>query len=200
MAKVISFYTLDTLYEKEANNLRESCEKFGLDHHIEGVKNLGSWEENCSYKATFIKEKLLQFKQPLLWVDADGAFVDHPTLIETLNCDLAVWIDPNLELSHPSKVISAAIYLNYTEKTLTLLDDWIEECKKHKGKVWDQITLRDILFREDQLAKITPLPQEYCMIFDKVEEHHKPVIMQYQASRLYKKLINNEIAPFFGEI
>lgn len=61
---VISFYTKNTPYQLDAHHLIASCEKFGIEHAVEGIDSYGSWELNCAYKPFFIAEKLRQFECP----------------------------------------------------------------------------------------------------------------------------------------
>ena len=69
-----------------------------------------------------------------------------------------------------------------------------------KEEVWDQIALRNVLLSSD--AKITPLTQPYYMVYDKIEDEamaKKAIILHYQASRLFKKSINNLVVPFWDQ-
>ena len=47
---VVSFYTENTIYEKEVEDLRTSCEILGIEHFIQPRKDLGCWEKNCAQK------------------------------------------------------------------------------------------------------------------------------------------------------
>lgn len=185
--QVISYFTAP--YKKEAARLIASCKHFGLDYAIEEIACQSSWEKNCNYKPTFILEKL---DRPVVWVDADAAFVQKPELLKTLNCDLAVWINGKLEKTHPSQVISATIYCNSTDKGRELLKHWEQRCLQNPT-TWDQISLRDAIHCSS--ANIYSLPQNYCKIYDKPGSD--AVIMQYQASRYLKKVINKEVVPFW---
>ncbi|HAB98582.1 MAG TPA: hypothetical protein DCE71_02020, partial [Parachlamydiales bacterium] len=53
---IISFYTQNTIYEKEVEDLEASCQSLELAYYIEGRKDLGTWEENCCQKPLFILE------------------------------------------------------------------------------------------------------------------------------------------------
>src|SRR5690348_12544495 len=75
---VVSFYTKDTYYQWEVQNLIASCEKFKVEHYVEGIPSFGSWELNCAYKPFFIHQMLQKFKRPLFWLDADAVFVRKP--------------------------------------------------------------------------------------------------------------------------
>ncbi len=195
---VVSFYTLGTLYQMEVQNLIASCEEFGIEHDIVGVASQGSWELNCAYKPFFILEKLKELGRPILWVDADGVFVRRPEVLEEFQADLATRIEPQLPQDHPSKVISATIYVNNTAAARSLLRAWQQECIRQcadplrAGEFWDQVALRDVLFKAGK-EKIYSLPVAYTKIFDHpVDQEAAPdaVITHYQASRRLKNHVN----------
>ena len=113
---IVSYYTQNTVYQLEVQNLIASCEKWGLEHHIEPIPSFGSWERNCCYKPFFLMEKMQQFKRPLFWVDADAVFERAPQWQGIFTKDLALRLDRNLEDSHPSKVITGSVYINATSR------------------------------------------------------------------------------------
>lgn len=187
---VVSFYTKNTLYQLEVQNLIESCEKFNIEFSIEGVDSFGSWELNCAYKPFFILQKIKQLKKPILWIDADGIFVAEPSIIPEFDCDFATRVHADCDKNHPSKVISSTIFINHTEAAIQLLQQWAEECKKQlidpsrSEEFWDQIALRDVLEKTE--ANVKALPLSYAKIFDHPCDEI-PVIEHYQASRRFKK-------------
>ena len=193
---IISFYTKKTPYEKEVERLIASCNHFELSHSMEGIESLGSWELNCAYKPFFILKKLEELQKPILWVDADGAFVEKPTWQKAFDADLAVRINEELGEDHPSKVVSSTIFVRPSEKGKFLIKEWIRNCaltlldKERKEEFWDQIALRDVLLKNLNFIKSMPL--EYSKIFDHpgdCQRVHKPVIEHFQASRRFKKLV-----------
>lgn len=193
---VISYYTTNTLYQLEVRNLIASCEKWGLEYCIEGVPSFGSWELNCGYKPFYILQKQHQFKKPVLWVDADGVFVSKPEVIESFSADFSVRMNDDCPEGHLSKVISSTVYVNWTENGVHLLRLWAEECYRQLSNLerefeyWDQAGLRDAIFLKNHSAQVSPLPHTYAKIFDQKGDA-KTVIEHFQASRRYKKIINN---------
>lgn len=188
---VISFYTLNTPYEQEASRLRRSCEEWGLKYCIEGVPSQGTWEQNCGFKPHFILEKMEQFQQPVLWVDADAIFLKKPSFEFLQGYDFSVRIMDFISWRNPSKVMSGTIYINNTPAGLNLVRRWAKNCScrlKKDGRIWDQYILRSLVMREKK-AKILPLPVAYCKIYDLdilfIEQEHV-VIEHYQASRRIK--------------
>lgn len=191
---VISFYTLNTPYEQEVMRLINSCERLELEHSVDGIESKGSWEKNCGIKPFYILEKLKQFKRPVLWVDADGAFLQMPSFNQFSSCDFSVRIVDFLPKNHREKVISNTVFVNYTPEGLSIVERWGKSCVrklKNDPKVWDQAVLRDIILKEKQ-AKILPMPLAYSKIYDldfhRIEQQ-EVVIEHYQASRLFKNWI-----------
>lgn len=197
---IVCFYTKDTLYQLEVQNLLASLEKFGLENCIEGVESLGSWELNCAYKPFFLYDKLKKLQRPLLWVDADGVFIREPAYLEIFDADFAVRINAECDPGHQSKVISSTVYVNNTPGGEEILRLWMDETREQllqenrKQEFWDQTALRDAIFKRGHGAEVKPMPLEYAKIFDHQRDISlvvEPVIEHYQASRRLKKLIND---------
>ena len=196
---IVCYYTRDTLYQLEVQNLIASCEKWGLKYHVESIASLGSWEKNCSFKPFFLLEKLQQFQKPLFWVDADAEFVASPRWLDVFDHDLAVRMNKNLADDHPSKVISNSFFVNATLAASNLLKAWGQECidsflrPGRTEEVWDQMTLRDVILKKGEIARVAALPLEYAAIADHPEDQQikNIVIAHYQASRRFKQMINH---------
>lgn len=191
---VISFYTLHTPYEQEVMRLINSCERLEIEHSVDGIESEGSWEKNCGVKPFYILRKLHQLKRPVLWVDADGAFLKMPSFEQFAPFDFSVRIVDFLPKSHREKVISNTVFVNYTPQGLSIVERWAKSCRrklKNDPKVWDQAVLRDIILK-DKSAKILPMPLAYSKIYD-LDIHRiaqeEVVIEHYQASRLFKNFI-----------
>jgi hypothetical protein len=198
---VVSYYTKDTLYQLEVQNLIASCEQWQLNYHVEPIPTFGSWERNCSYKPFFLLEKLQQLGQPLLWVDADAVFVKKPHDLTEFDSDFAVRINHSWKDDHPSKVLSGTVYVNATMGGERVLKSWAKEClssltdPERTEEFWDQVGLRDILHRGVLGAQISALPPGYTAIVDNLQDENEIediVISHHQASRRFKKIINGQ--------
>lgn len=188
---IISFYTEGTPYEEEVQNLIASCEKYNLEAHIDAVPSQGSWELNCAYKPFFILEKLNLLQKPLLWVDADGVFMQKPSYQEVFSCDLATRIE-DVPDTHPSKVITSTLFVRPGAEDLLRL--WIQNCHKRlldpnrQEEFWDQEALRDVILQSP--TRVGGLSISYAKIFDHPgDAAHSSIIQHYQASRRFKKFI-----------
>lgn len=71
---VVAFYTRGTPYEDDAELLRASLERVGMQHRIVPVADRGDWDANTAYKPTFLRDLRNQLAGPLLALDVD-AFV-----------------------------------------------------------------------------------------------------------------------------
>lgn len=191
---IISFYTKETPYQLEVQNLIASCEKYCLKYDICGVESHGSWEMNCAYKPFFILERLEKWEKPVLWVDADGVFLQKPCWQDAFYADLSVRIE-DLPCDHPSKVISSTIFVRPEGKDLIRM--WIRKCHdlllnpNRTEEFWDQIALRDIVLSAEK--RISSMPLAYAKIFDHPKDQiqvEQPVIEHFQASRRYKGIVN----------
>lgn len=140
-------------------------------------------------KPVFILKKLQELKSPVLWVDADAEIVRQ--LPEQFPYELSMLRDLDVPPEHREHVGSGVVYINYTPKNLKLVQKWIDLCD---DKEWDQVALKEALKDED----IRALPREYGMIYDRISKKDDPIIVHYQASRLTKKILNRELAPFFS--
>lgn len=200
----VSYYTLDTGYEQEIKNLINSCEKLSLETDFVGIDSKGKWDQNCCYKPRFLLEMLEKHKRPIVWVDADAVILKKPLFFDSLECDIALRIYEDLPLEHPSKLITGTLFLNDTPAIKTLLELWETKCSQmlaeNNKEVWDQIALKYVLLESGAGVNITPLPDPYCAIYDKKKTlKNDAVILHYQASRLFKKVVNKEVAPFWED-
>lgn len=195
---IISYYTKDTLYEKEAQDLRESCEKLGLEYEISEVPNLGSWQKNCCHKAEFILHKLEEHKRPVIWTDVDSVIMQEPTVMLQCTADCALRVDDYVPVDDPSKILSGSMFFNNTASARKLLLFWKKECEKQllkKGAVYDQVCLRKVVLHYPTIVEMKRLPASYVKIVDKGDEVAKEdaVILHYQASRLLGPIVDGEV-------
>jgi len=191
---IISYYTKNTPYEKEVVGLIESCKKFDLECHVEGVADRGSWEDNCAYKPYFIREKMVFFQRPLLWVDADAVFLKAMEFEEFMFSDLSALYD--LEDKDPRfAAFAGTVYVNATAGGKEGLDLWCsysDEIFRREGKApaySDQASLYFAILSQPSFH-LTNLPPQYGKIFDRKVQglaSKDIVIEHYQASRKLRK-------------
>ena len=179
---IVSFYTEQTPYESEVKNLIASLDKLGLRYHVKGVKSLGSWEKNCQYKADFILESLTMFDTDIVWVDADAVMLKYPLLFDELDCDIAYHYLPQRK-----ELLSGTLFIRNNDVMKMLVQRWKEV--NNTNTRWDQKNLQQVVEADKNIKKYV-LPAEYCKIYDNKQQIvNDPVITHYQASRRFKRLI-----------
>lgn len=188
---VVSYYTKNTPYEEEVQGLIESCHTFGIEYCIEGIEDRGNWEENCAIKPYFIKEKLLELKRPLLWVDADAVFLQKMQFEEFMFFDLSIFKE---EKKDPRFCVrSGTVYINATEKGIQAAESWcnfsekVQKLDQKTQSFQDQVSLY-FTFLSTPSSSFANLPLAYCSIFDEKKEElpsDQVVIEHRQASRRF---------------
>ena len=190
---IISYATKNTPYEEVLKTrLLPTLKKFNLKYDIAYPEDQGSWQRNTHIKAKIIKDMLIKHKQSVVFLDADATIERYPELLYKLedydisyhSFDFDFYWHHN-EGSPRREVLSGTLYLNYNEKVLKFLDEWIEMNKINTQ--WEQKNLQAILKKWEGRLKIYPLPLSYIAIVkggDRVPDFIKnPYIIHHQASR-----------------
>ena len=194
----ISYGTKDTPYEHIIEGyLKQSLIQFDLKYHVEYPEDMGSWQKNTHYKAEFIYNCLNKFKESVVFLDSDATVLQHPHLfsfIDTQDIDIALhYLDWKKNWRNEDgdvfEALSGTLYLNYNEKTLKFLRDWI--AKNNDSMEWEQKNMQSVL--EASNLVIEKLPYSYCTVINhqnKVPSHmikeEDVVILHHQKSRQYK--------------
>jgi hypothetical protein len=201
----VSFYTEGTPYEKEATDLVASLIKYQLDYEVVAVPNLGSWSANCCHKPEFLLKCLEKHNRPLVWTDVDSIIVKAPTFFNDCKADIALKIYHDLPNDAKSKINSATFFINNTSSARKLLGFWKDACKealKNDPLVFDQAVLAKVLFEKMPEINVSELPLGYLTIIDHPDDlkiaKEDQVIIHYQASRLYQKMIDGELSPLLA--
>jgi hypothetical protein len=187
---VVGYFTTDTLYEQEAARMIKSLRQHEIPYYIEPVENLGDWFKNTQFKPFFLRQMVDRFKpKSLVYIDVDAEFLAYPALFDELDARPDVHIGVHL-LDHAKRgrpharfeMLSGTIFLKNDDVVRDILDRWIGECTD-AGALWDQVALAQVL----KGLPYYVLPEEYCTIFDYMNDVVNPVIRHYQASRRAKE-------------
>lgn len=173
--------------------MRASCEKWGLEYRIEGVEPFGKWHEHTCYKPVYILQKMRELKRPVVWIDADAEIVRKPVF--EFDCDIAVRVCDRYPPGHPCYLYAGTIYLDYNRHTVRFVEEWAGECRRamEKGRFTvDQQVLGEVLLKGP--IRLERLQAGYVAVFDEKMPESERVIVHYQASRLYKKMIDEEVS------
>lgn len=188
---IVSYYTENTGYKAQAMRLAVSAERFGLPWHIEGIPNIGSWQENTRYKAAFIMAMMERFpNKAIVFIDADAIIRKKPKLFEALRCDIAVSyrdyaLFPCRSRKYGKELLSGTLYLANNRKTKEFVKLWIDK-NNERPLIWEQKNMELALNETIGHLKLKELPPTYCQIFDLMKKAGEPIIEQMQASRKLK--------------
>ncbi len=176
---IISFYTKNTIYEKEVAELIESCQMLQLDFVIEEKEDLGHWQSNCRAKPLFIYESLKKYQRPLFWVDADAIILKKPNCF--MDSDVGFYFN-NWEERNAR---AGTIFSLPTKRALSFFLLWHEKCQKMPDSPHgDQHFLPEVFQETSSDLRIENLPVSYVQVFDRdptpLSETH---ILHTQASR-----------------
>jgi len=202
--KIVSFYTEKTPYEKVANELLiPSVKKWELDSDIQGVPDRGSWANNTAIKSEYIRDMLLKYKEPVIFLDCDATIEQYPELFNHIpkETDLAYllfnWYGHwrgQWENRSKMELLSGTMYFGYNEKVLKLVDNWIIKVKENISVLEQKIL--EGLVNENKDLTLYYLPYEYCCVLMQDYSIPKyitePVIVHTQASRKYRNFKRNQ--------
>ena len=204
MTMYIFYYTVNTPYEKEAAELAASLDQFGLRYKSYPVRSKGNWLDNVCLKSGIILQAWNDFKEPLVYLDADARVVQKPKLFDSLTCDLGVHIRKQEGFSF----FCSTMYWGRTETSHKLLLDWDTRCHRQEKVIprelpppyykvhtldWaiaDQGPLVNayLSFKDQGInVDLFNLPKAYAVKSKSL--HKERIIVQTQKSIEYRKLI-----------
>lgn len=192
---IISYFTKGTGYVAEAAKLIKSLQLFGLFYYIEPIDNLGNWQLNTYYKATFIKKMMIKFpEKPVVFLDCDAVVQQYPALFENLNTDLGLCYRdyrkfPCGSRNEGKELLSGTIYFRNNGKAMGILNKWIEK-NERMGFRFEQKNLEEVIDLNKKSVRIYEFPPTYCQIFDLMRTAGQPVISQMQVSRRLRNSVN----------
>jgi hypothetical protein len=185
---VVSFFTKE--YCDEALRLVSSLEEFDIDHDITGISSRGSWIANVNYKAEFCRDKLVQYKKPIVWIDCDAEVKSYPVLFPELKDFFDIGLFYRNRENRPHELLSGTLYFNNTSTAMRILDLWVSMCRANSTS-WDQRNLNRVIEEYGDSVKIFEFPSSYVRIFDAEDMlwDGDPVILHHQASRRLKRIV-----------
>jgi hypothetical protein len=179
---VCCFFTLSTIYEREAARLRCSLDRFGLEYDLQGIPSRGDWTANTHYTATFCLE--MQEKhagRPVIYLDADAFLWKRPELLLTLNpadTDIAFHLRQGVEL------LNGTVWFANNDASRAVCARHAELCKLRPTFRDEQRFLKQAI--DELKPRCTLLPATLCWIADIMAQDlgdREPQIEHLQASR-----------------
>jgi hypothetical protein len=105
-------------------------------------------------------------------------------LLSELECDIAFYRG-DVWGHRQQETLSGTLYFQYNERSIDLLNKWIEYCAS------DKVTFDQSLFQtalDAVKVNTTILPVEYCAIFDAPGNNKRDVVIRHlQASRTMRQ-------------
>lgn len=183
----VSYYTPD--YSACAQRLRDSLERFGLDHDISEIEHTRTWLDAIRKRPQFILDKLGEYKdRPVVWLDSDAEIVSYPDELLEMQNDQS--IDFACVLRHDKMPIGFTLWFAQSMLSITLLSVWRTYHQSQPDWRGD-IALMNALsnIKSTTYFKMKQLSHSYGAIFDAPDMNiEPPVIKQYQYSREAQKL------------
>ncbi len=191
----VSYYTKGTGYQVEIERLHTSLHRWGLEHEFVGIDDLGSWRANIHARISVLRELLDRLKRDIVYIDADGAVIHYPDLLDTVDADFAaVWLDRekyfpdiwkksfyNESPGGKWEILGGTMFFRNNDKARAMLDAW-EKLDAPMATHLSQVHLFNAIKAVPEI-RTAKLPDGYCQIFDIMAMAGEPIIEHYQASR-----------------
>ena len=192
MPIIVTHYTLNTGYQDEVQNLIRSLMSLGLEFDVVPIESLGSWRANSNYSIQLVEDMLEKYPgRSVLKTDADAVFRQVPDLFtkDDFDYDFAcVWHSFKYKRN---ELLGGTLYFANTGPAKELVQLWKKKCVAAPRARNPE--LLDAAIREmGGRLKTQNLPPRYCKIFDTMRKIKNPVTEHYQASRRFKKIIDEQ--------
>jgi len=180
---ILSYHTPQ--YRAEADRLRSSLIRLGLDYEIHERPGRRSFARNVHQRVEVIQDvRRNRPGEPLLWVDADAIVWEDPWPAISLGCDFAAHFFRGEEL------LGGTLYFAATAAAGELLDRWRQVNETIPDRS-DQVNLHEAVRAAGAGIRLSRLPPELCFIFDLSRQAYpkagRPVIEHFQASRRFRE-------------
>jgi hypothetical protein len=187
---IICYYSKDA-YEQEADRLKKSALKFGLNIHFYEETPFESWKDGVMAKPRIIRKHLEMFPdRGCLYVDADAEFVARPNLTQLIPFDFgAHWFQRSK--NHPREILTGTLWFMPRPVTMELVRLWEEITPRFRGSSTPEQESMDVAYNKlrDRILRCD-LGPEYVFIFDDFRDffpNAEPVIVHHQASRRLRR-------------
>jgi hypothetical protein len=176
---VVSYWTNDA-YKEYGLRMEASAKRLGLPTSCDALADRGSWQANNYIKPAFILDKLNQFNQPVLWVDADAVFHRMPDFLlwETSGFDVAAYYHG---VKNPW---AGTLFFQDNLASRKLLKLWIRLIQEAQPGM-DQDVLSTVLAKSYEFNTLR-LPPSYCWVERFMRRHYpaaQPVIEHFTITR-----------------
>lgn len=188
--KIINYFTKNTPYEFQAQNLEKNLQKLEEDYKTYETNDFGSWELNCAQKSYIISLALEEFDDDIFYVDCDATFLQKPDWSEFKDINVPSFLIYEFQTNNKKywELFSGSIYFPNNELSREVLKVWRSTQEKYP-KEWDQRTLQAVV--DQNKIPFVRLPYKWCVTHH-MEEVENPIIIHHSISRTYKEIINGQ--------
>ena len=184
---VVSYYTENTGYAREARRLIDSLSSLGMAFDVAPVASRGSWLRNCAIKPDFILHMLEKHQRPIVWLDADAEVLRPLDVFQNAEFEFGV---RRRHYTHLDESFgpwqSGTLYFGTSELAWALLKGWRALGRELPDEL-DQKTLYATWDNMDSKPMTHLLDWSYCTVFDEPGRPEIPHVVHHQASRRLKR-------------
>lgn len=178
---IIGYYTTDPVYQECYELLVKSLDRVGHRYDFKAIPP-SDWKSVTDLKPRIVLEKLLQYREPVLYLDVD-AFV-HENLDKHFvdkQCDIAV--NYLKKKTGEEELLSGTVYFAFNEAVIALVQAWINVGEENPG-LNDQQSLQQAVQQFEGELTVYRLSAAFTYIFDRIyDDVKRPIIEHLQASR-----------------
>ena len=179
-----SYYTKNTGYEKQVEELKTTLRRFNLENDIRGIKDLGDWYKNTYIKSLFVVQTMKRHPdRSIVFVDADAKIRRSPVLFNDYDYDFA------FHNYNKKELLAGTLYFKNSKGGRYMADQWLKIDREKLTTLMPQKNLHAVFNKVKDKIKWDMFPIEYCMIFDcRARGRVRPVVEHFQLSRKYKDI------------
>lgn len=157
---IVSFYTDNWQYPQYAHDLSVDCQRLGLEYNIQRKEDTGDYIKNTSLKANFIRDCLLQFQRPLLWIDVDGSLLQKPEFCRDLDPTAIDMAARRHQTIKDRAWHVGTLWFNYNARVLEFVNTWCQ----HAITGTDEHAFDQAWQSHHQALTASELPETYFIV------------------------------------
>jgi hypothetical protein len=181
----ISFFTPDGAYPDLAGKLVASLDRLRLRSDVQMRPRFADWVDGVRFKPRFILDRLLEHRQPVVWLDVDTEVRRHPQLLFGKQ-DFAIYnwladkghhLDGEIPFDRRSTRLMCSGGVQkwgYTAPAIELLLRWNRRVDERTDREWDDPLLDEVFNQHRPPVDTLWLPKTYNRM-DGLSEHWSAV-------------------------
>lgn len=127
---ILTAYSTNEYYSNCSKVFKNATKSLKNKVIVDSFPDQGDWHSNTRKKPEIILKHLLLEKQPIIWIDIDADVLKDVSV--NLNADTD-FLGVKQEWGPRRTWCVGTLMFNYTERSIKLLEKWVENCKKNSG-------------------------------------------------------------------